>query len=252
MEISITQLIYWGLSIAAPLSGLIGLALWLFKRWAEKWMQSRFDLEIEDVRRRHSAEIEHLRYETSRNLDRARKLSETEFEALPKAWMLMEDARGILTWRVSGFGYIYGLDGKSEKELDEFLNGQGLALSQIDKVKAASDKEATYRDEKYWVDKFEVDQAYRKFKDHLSKYRIFISEPIVDRMEEMATLMNEAAVEYQLDFEHKEMKRTRDAANKFRGRGNELRDEIEQMIRYRLAPADLPPLDPDQKYGESK
>ncbi|MEO8757649.1 MAG: hypothetical protein ABI398_07850 [Devosia sp.] len=65
---------------------LVAVAYWIFQTWGEKWLQSRFDRQLEDLRHQQAQEMEGLRYRIGQLLDRSTKLSEKEFEVVPEAW----------------------------------------------------------------------------------------------------------------------------------------------------------------------
>ena len=76
-----------------------GLALWLFKLFGEKWLSSKFAKRLEAFKHDQQKEIEHLRFEISKLLDRTIKLHQREFEVLPRS---MGASHEVLSRRKGG------------------------------------------------------------------------------------------------------------------------------------------------------
>jgi len=72
--------------------GLTLIAYQIFKRFAVKWLDSKFEERLQALKHKHGKEIERLRFEIAKLLDRATKLHQREFEVLPEAWSKLNDA----------------------------------------------------------------------------------------------------------------------------------------------------------------
>src|SRR4051794_22694874 len=88
-----------GVAVALGLTG--AAAFGLFKLVGEKWLTARFDERLAEYRHAQQKELERLRFKINGLMDRATKLHQKEFEALPEAWGKLADANAIVQAIVS-------------------------------------------------------------------------------------------------------------------------------------------------------
>jgi len=99
--------------------GIAAIAYGLFRLLSEKWLTAKFEERLAAYRHAQQRELEHLRFEINKLMDRSVKLHQREFEVLPLAWSLFNDAY----WQVNG---IYGfkmrpdLNAMSEANFEEW------------------------------------------------------------------------------------------------------------------------------------
>src|SRR5258708_27369237 len=78
-----------------------GFAWWLFRAFSEKWLNAKFEERLAAYKHEQQKELEHLKFSINAQMDRATKLHQKEFEALPEAWARLMDAYGIMRGLVS-------------------------------------------------------------------------------------------------------------------------------------------------------
>lgn len=71
---------------------LLAFAAAAFKLWGEKWLEKKFTTNLEALRHQHARQMESVRLEASRALDRATRINEREFDATAEAWSHTYDA----------------------------------------------------------------------------------------------------------------------------------------------------------------
>ncbi len=81
--------IFWMIVAAGGGGGVVSFAI--FKGFGEKWLDSKFANRLQALRHEHERQMESVRLETSRNLDRSTRLSEREFDTSAQAWSLVYD-----------------------------------------------------------------------------------------------------------------------------------------------------------------
>ncbi|SFK76395.1 hypothetical protein [Methylocapsa palsarum] len=86
-------------AILAPFGGAVVLAgvivtaaFGLFKLLGEKWLDAKFSEKLQVLEHRHQKELEELKIKYVRLTDRATRLNQREFDAIPECWALMQDA----------------------------------------------------------------------------------------------------------------------------------------------------------------
>jgi hypothetical protein len=78
-------------------AGAVGVfAWWLFRTFSEKWLSAKFAESLAAYKHEQQKELEHLKFSINAQMDRATKLHQKEFEALPEAWGRLMDAYGII------------------------------------------------------------------------------------------------------------------------------------------------------------
>ena len=135
--------------IGAALVGsaaLSGVALWLFKLFGEKWLGAKFSERLEAFKHDQQLEIEHLRFEINKRLDRTIKLHQREFEVLPRAWSLLAESYNSVRSLTSAFQSYPDVDRMTHAHLEEFPSESPLKNWQKDELKSADDKNKSYQD----------------------------------------------------------------------------------------------------------
>lgn len=99
--------------------GLSAIAYGLFRFFGERWLNTKFEERLAAYKHAQQKELEHLRLEINSLLDRNVKLHQKEFDILPQAWSLFNDA----FWQIDGiWGFKSYADVKllSPEKLEEF------------------------------------------------------------------------------------------------------------------------------------
>src|SRR6266850_6530058 len=85
-------------------AGAVGaFAWWLFRLFSEKWLNAKFEERLAAYKHEQQKELEHLKFSINAQMDRATKLHQKEFEALPEAWARLMRAHGLTMSVVSRF-----------------------------------------------------------------------------------------------------------------------------------------------------
>ena len=79
--------------------GLSLIAYQVFRLLTAQWLDARFEKRLQALKHEQQKELEQLRYKVSALLDRAVKLHQREFDALPEAWSKLND----VYWYVRSF-----------------------------------------------------------------------------------------------------------------------------------------------------
>lgn len=88
-ELDLPQFI-WAVAAAGGGGGAVAYAV--VKIFGEKWLDSKFSTRLQDLRHEHERQMEAIRLQTARAMDRSTRLSEREFVSTAEAWSLVYEA----------------------------------------------------------------------------------------------------------------------------------------------------------------
>lgn len=107
--------------IVVASGGLSLIVYQVFKLLTAQWLDARFEKRLQALKHEQQKELEQLRYKVSALLDRAVKLHQLEFDALPEAWSKLNDAY----WYVRSFVHLFqtypDLDRMNPDQQEEFI-----------------------------------------------------------------------------------------------------------------------------------
>ncbi|WP_062630486.1 hypothetical protein [Devosia sp. Leaf64] len=218
----------------AILLALVGAAYWAFQTFADKWLQSKFDERLEELRHEQTRELEHLRFSISTMMDRTTKLHEREYQTLPQLWEQLSEAWGEVASFISSVQALPDLSRMNDAELEEHLGRSPLFESQKQKVRDSKNRTSAYADEVYWHRKLQVDSAVRTFSRALRFNGIFVLPEIKEKMAKLDKLLWDAFDEFEFNQEHKPVPRDRKAKDLFENVGSAELKSLEKDIQERL------------------
>jgi len=226
-------------SLLAALGGLVvaggvltSAAFWLFKKFGEQWLKSRFAQQLEAFKHAQQKEIEEQRYKINALLDRAVKLHQREFDVLPDAWARLNDTYGTALSVVSPIQGYPDPDHMSGPELDAFLSSSELEKWKQDELKAQENKFDYYRKRisvRRWAKAWQVAQDNHFF---LRKNGIFILQNMRQQFDQIDQLIWDALIEHQANRDT----RPRDTrkATELHKEGEKLLKRLEGEVQSRL------------------
>jgi hypothetical protein len=214
-------------------AGAVGtFAWWLFRLFSEKWLNAKFEERLAAYKYEQQKELEHLKFSINALMDRATKLHQREFEALPEAWSRLINAHGFAASVVSRFQSSPDLDPMRSDQLDDFLAHSELAEWERQLVRDAKEKTNAYRDQ---IEPYKIARARkasRKFYFYFRRNGIFIREPIKQQFEALDELIVSALTEHQMNFQH----RTREfkSIDRLASEGEKMVKALEAEVQKRL------------------
>lgn len=213
--------------------GAVGtFAWWVFRTFSEKWLNAKFEERLAAYKHEQQKELEHLKFAINAQMDRATKLHQKEFEALPEAWALLMNAHGIIISLVSRYQSHPDLNGMRPDQAEDFIVNCNLAEWQRQLVRDAKDKTNAYRDQ---IEPFKIaraKKASRKFHLYFRKNGIFIREPIKQQFGALDELMLSALSEHLMNFQHQ----TREfkSIDRLASEGEKMVKALENEVQQRL------------------
>jgi len=221
--------------------GFAAIAYAVFRLLSEKWLTAKFEERLAAYKHAQQKELEHVRLEINSLLDRNIKLHQREFDTLPQAWSLFNDAFWLIS-DIWGLRTYPDLNTLPPEKLEEFLEEKPLTKGQKDEIRSAGDKTRTYIRFAEWDEIRDALKSYSEWKQFYLKNAIFMTESIKVNFGELDQLIKGALIEHKMRVEssgtrHREMKNF----EKLLSEGQKLRGVIEVDIHKRLwSSADLP------------
>ncbi len=214
-------------------AGVIGtFAWWLFRTFSEKWLNAKFEERLAAYKHEQQKELEHLKFSINAQMDRATKLHQKEFEALPEAWARLMNAHGIILSVVSRYQSTPDLNAMRPDQLEDFIVNSTLAEWQRQLIRDAKDKTNEYRNQ---IEPFKIaraKKASRKFYLYFRKNGIFIREPIKQQFDALDQLMLSAMSEHEINFQHRS--REFKSIDRLASEGEKMVKALEAEVQKRL------------------
>lgn len=200
-----------------------------------KWIDKYFTQRIKIFERQQQEILNRQQYEINALFSRVSRIHEKEYEVLPRAWMLLQDACNELKGLANPFQTFPDLDRFTFSELDEFLGKSNLKAFQKEEIKSLTGKTTYYRNAMYWIRAREVSDSIAEFRRFLLYNRIFLSRDLFSLFREIEV----AIIDVQVDLENPddpEKPYNRKPADfvKAAQKINQLSEQIESAVQNRL------------------
>jgi hypothetical protein len=216
--------------------GLSLIIFQVFKHFGEKWLESKFEQRLQDLRHQHERELEHLRFRINALLDRTTKRNEREFEILPEAWGRLHAAFWKAYSDVSPMQSFPDIERMVEAELDDFLGKSDLKEWQRAELRGHLHKNRYYQEQITWHRSSQAISALTDTNIYLAQVGIFMQEPIRAAFTELVDSAYMAATEHRLNLEHKPVPRIREKTDAFLQQGEARLDALGKLVHARLWP----------------
>lgn len=211
---------------------------WAFFKWlGQRWIEQKFQKQLETLKHEHQKELESVRHEIQKTYSRVTKIHEREFEILPKAWFMLHEAMGMAVIAV-GMGVKYVPDFATmreevfkafladEKRLPAFNKGELEALP-------PKDRSAYYTKITGILDLDEANNKTRILNNYLIEHRIFLSPELQQAFNVVVQSLLTGLNEFSIGKRHGDFKLEQDGFNKIAGLQNKVPD-VERAVQRRL------------------
>lgn len=209
----------------------------VFKLMAANWLEEKFKKNFQQLVHDQNKEIERLRGDLTKSFDRAAKLHQREFEALPKIWDKVSEAYWAAASLVSPMQMHADLNRMLPKQLESFVAQSELAEWQKDELMASSDKTKKYQELIYWHKLSRCFNLHQDANIALSRTGIFVQDPIKEKLQAILDLAHGALVEDQINHEHPPLKfseRLKADIDRMRTDGKAWMEDVEGLIKARI------------------
>jgi hypothetical protein len=239
---SLGSVLWWLLVYVGPVSGVVALATFVGRKWAEKWLQNKFDSALEKLQQANRKELENVRLETNKLLDRATKLSQREFEVLPEAWQRLNTSLTAVNRLVNSVKMRPNLDVLPADEIHERLNSTPLSRSERQRVVNAENKSDEFEKLIGQYEHAAAASEFESFQSYLNTYGIFIRQPLLSSFQRQAEFQVAALIENKLRAQTANQSFNR--AQALTDEGIPQRDSLEKEIHAYLTDQKLSVIEP--------
>jgi hypothetical protein len=156
------------LNLIAYGGGSAAVAYLIFRFLGEKWIENKFERQLEADRHVHAKELQDLKKNLDSELNRALKIQEKEFDVLSESWEKLKIAENSMGVAFSMIREGINLDAMSEKEIESLLSNFGMMETHKKQIKESENKSKLYSQ---IIVRYELSDALKTFHDFLSYVR---------------------------------------------------------------------------------
>lgn len=217
--------------------GSTALAYILFKTLGEKWLSHRFDERLRLLEHGYAVELSKLKQRLETAASGLNRIHQKEFEVLPEAWGLLDQAMGTLGWVVSPVQQYADVSRMDEETWREFIDGfEGF--SPPDKrylLELAGGRDREFR---RLYDAYKgrlAEDAIREFQKYAARNSIFLPEELRVQFDEIRDLLWSASTSKTVGAQAQDWKLQNEGWKKLQENAQPLFEEIRKRIQERIA-----------------
>jgi len=214
--------------------GGAAVAYFLFQFFGKNWIENKFAQNLEQHKHAQAIELQRLRVEIDSMLNGAIKIQEKEYEVLPEAWRLLNEAFSLLSNLVAPFQQYPDLDRMNPEQLNEFLDGSELRESQNKEIRASGKKVDKYQELITWHRVNIVKSACIAFNDYIAKNGIFLPPELKQQFDAAKNELWSALIDKEVGHGAKDWKMQYEGWTAIKEKINPLYKSIETGIYARL------------------
>jgi hypothetical protein len=219
------------------ISGAAAVGYGLFKWLGEKWIDQKFEKQMEAYKTEQSRELERLRHKINGVFDRTIRLHTKEFEVLPDLWGKLVEAHAWGHNYVSPMQSYADVSRMDDEELAEFLEETEFMEVQKRDIKDETrpmERQRIFTRISTLYRHKDAQERLREFATCLRKNGIFVKPEIKADMDKMLKLLGDAIWEKGMNEETDMRPRIRDAYKRFEIEAQPLLERIEKSVADRL------------------
>jgi hypothetical protein len=214
--------------------GLSAVVYGAFKLFAQKWLESKFSEKLASYKHEQDKEIERLRFKINTMLDRAVKFHQHEFEVIPEAWALLNDAYWATSAFISPYQQYPDLNKMTPTHLEEFVSSSILQDWEKDEILNETDKTESYIKRIFWHTLQNTTKTARDFNIYIVKNGIFLQPEIHQPFKDLNDLIWKAINGIESNQKYKVYPLDFTSRDKFLQEGPQHLENLEQLIQTRL------------------
>jgi hypothetical protein len=211
------------------------VATWLFlKLFAERWLNSKFERQLQSYKHAQEREIEELRFRINSLFDRKTKLHQREFEIVPEAWGRLVEAHAHVKAFTSYMQSYPDVNRMNPAQFEEFLKDSKLATWQQTELRASGDKNKYYQKARFHQRSSECRHHCHELHVYVKRNGIFLPKELKSAFTTLDDLIFGALIEHEINEEEDMIPKVRKAVKALDDKGQQLLDELELSVRRQM------------------
>lgn len=222
--------------LSATAIALVSVAYWLFRWFGEKFIEAKFASSLESFKHEKQKELEQLKFEISKLFDRSTKFHQKEFDILPTAWAMLEDARAHVGGTVAALQQSPDLSGMSENEIRELLSSNAFKDLEIAEIVSNNSPTGALAERLRWRGFTVAEKSAQDCSFYIRKNGIFMPKEIQKQFIMAIDLIWQALIEWEINTRWKTGSAPQLSAREaFRKELPLLMNKLEAELRARLS-----------------
>jgi hypothetical protein len=214
--------------------GSAAIAYLTFQFLGQRWIENKFAEKLEQLRHTQALELQRLRLEIDSMLSGAIKTQDKEFETLPEAWVLLDEAYSRVTHLISPSQKYTDLDRMKSERLEEFLAASDLLESHKNELRQEKKKNEAYLEIIFWQSLNDVQRAISKLHNYIERNSIFTPPDLKGHFEKTSNDLWLALISKKVGHKAKDWKMQNEGWDKIKTEIEPLRKNIGEAIYFRL------------------
>ncbi len=226
------------LELVAYAGGSTALAYLLFKTLGDRWLENQFKERLKLVEHGYAVELSKLKQRLDTAASGLNRIHQKEFEVLPEAWGLLDEAMSTLKWVVSPMQSYTDVSRMDDDDWTEFIEGSDafgkadkrylLSLSSRSRQKEYN---RLYDAHKNWL----AEKAIRDFQVYAARHSIFLPEHLRVQFDAIRNLLWSASSAKSVGRQVEDWKLQLEGWKKLDEQAEPLFREIRKAIQERIA-----------------
>jgi hypothetical protein len=206
----------------------------LFHWLGKTWLEQHFKKQLEELRHENQKEIEQLRHQINSLFSRISKVHEKEFEVLPIAWKLLNEACGYANRVASAYREDKDLHSVSDADFKEFVEGiVYLSQSQKDSLLKATDRNKSYQEIMIPIELILARKAQIELNNYLAMNSIFMTRDLRHQFRALKDALANTVREQEYGRQYRSPELRQSSSDTLR-QLSEMHQNIEAAVQQRL------------------
>lgn len=225
--------LFGGVGVVA--GALVAIAYGIFKKFGEKWLDARFDERREALKHEQQKELEALRIQFARLIDRATKLNQREFDAIPEAWARLYEAYERTRSLGAPLQTYPDVDNMTSEHRNEFIGACELYEWEKKELSSVENKTDYYVKRLFWHKLAETQKYAQELHLYVIKNSIFMPMHIRKQFQQIDQLIRTALIEQEHNHRYGYESTIIEEWDKFIKEGETIMTGLGKAIEQRLA-----------------
>lgn len=214
--------------------GSVAIAFAAFKVYGERWLENSFNERLNAIQHQYNVELQRLKARLDAAASGMIRQHQKEFEVLPEAYGLLDEAMGLLRWVTAPFQQYANVSQLGEEDLKEFLDGAEFSKSNKQYILDSSNRQDAYikvlEAQKTW----KAETAIRAFHNYTARNGIFLPEELRKEFDSIREVLWAASVSKSVGREATDHKMQMEGWTKLEEIAKPKFEKIRELIQARI------------------